>query len=143
MGCIDLRISREIEKTVTALEGEGFQLEALLGSEQGEGEAPGEDFFLRSEEGETPATSLREVLETVQKLGQKGLEITRYKGLGEMNAEQLWKTTMDPEQRTLKKVRLQDAIKADEMFSILMGAGVGPRREFIERHALEVRNLDV
>jgi DNA gyrase/topoisomerase IV subunit B len=72
-----------------------------------------------------------------------GAEVQRYKGLGEMNAEQLFDTAMNPDTRSLKRVRLEDAVSADQIFSILMGTGVEQRREFIERHALEVTNLDI
>ena len=97
------------------------------------------------EEGEksTPLHMLREVVDALRINGRKGLDIQRYKGLGEMNAEQLWETTMDPEKRTLVRVTLPDAIAADHMFSMLMGEEVGPRRAFIEHHALSVKNLDI
>jgi len=79
----------------------------------------------------------------IEERGRKGIMISRYKGLGEMNAEELWETTMNPDARTLLQVRIDDPIRADELFSVLMGDQVEPRRNFIEQNALNVRNLDI
>ena len=87
--------------------------------------------------------SLKGLLEYIFKEGEKGLTIQRYKGLGEMNPEQLWETTMDPERRTLQKVTIEDAVEADMMFVVLMGDDVEARRNFIVEHAKEVKNLDI
>lgn len=91
----------------------------------------------------TDCHTMREVIDFVRENGRKGIEIQRYKGLGEMNADQLWETTMDPEKRTLLQVTLPDAVAADHMFTMLMGEEVPPRRAFIEQHALSVKDLDV
>jgi DNA gyrase subunit B len=113
------------------------------GPEEHLGEKAEYRFALAADDAVTEVACIEEILPSIRRAGQKGLELQRYKGLGEMNADQLWDTTMDPARRTLKRVMLQDFTEADRMFTVLMGEGVEQRREFIERHALEVKNLDV
>ena len=86
---------------------------------------------------------ISQLAHAVREAAAKGLELKRFKGLGEMNAGELWETTMDPGRRSLLRVQTDDAAEADRIFSILMGTDVERRREFIETHAFEVRNLDV
>ncbi len=100
-------------------------------------------FVLRGGKEERRTGSLLELPELVQKSGQADVDVQRYKGLGEMNADQLWESTMDPARRILFLVTLEDAIAADQIFTVLMSEGVEARREYIEQHALEVTNLDV
>jgi len=99
--------------------------------------------FLKFGEKEVPVDSLLGILEAIRENGKKGLQIQRYKGLGEMNPEQLWETTMDPKKRTLLKVVIEDAVEADDVFTTLMGDVVECRRQFIEQNAKYVTNLDV
>jgi DNA gyrase subunit B len=87
--------------------------------------------------------STTELYQYVFEAARKGLSIQRYKGLGEMNPQQLWETTMDTEKRTLLQVSIEDSVQADEIFTILMGDQVEPRKDFIVKHALEARNIDI
>lgn len=91
----------------------------------------------------TPYVTLKDVIDFLRENGRKGIEIQRYKGLAEMNPDQLWETTMDPDRRVLVQVTLPDIVAADHMFTMLMGEEVAPRRAFIEQHSLAVKNLDI
>ena len=126
-----------LSKHIAFLESKRFSADQLVGHE-------GPLFTLvDSEQRRTPIHTLKELLDRVRDIGRKGLEIQRYKGLGEMNPEQLWETTMNPEKRKMLQVVLEDAYRADQIFTILMGDEVEPRRKFIEDNALNVRNLDI
>jgi DNA gyrase subunit B len=120
---------------------EFMELKSLTKTIKETGEAP---FVVTN--GEAQATGIptyRGLVDHVLEFGKKGLSIQRYKGLGEMNPGQLWETTMDPEKRVLLQVKVEDAVEADAIFTKLMGDVVEPRRSFIEKHALEVSNLDI
>ncbi|MFM8249979.1 MAG: DNA gyrase subunit B [Planctomycetota bacterium] len=119
----------------------GFDIQALIPQERTGVETP--RYVLRRADNEVALNDLRGLPTAIRDLGQKGWSVTRFKGLGEMNAEELRETTLDPANRTLVQVSMRDAGAADDMFRVLMGDKVEPRREFIEKHALDVRNLDV
>jgi DNA gyrase subunit B len=106
------------------------------------GREPDPRFLLESGDHKKVLPHLRDLVADVRKIGERGLSVTRFKGLGEMDGEELWETTLDPAKRTLLRVHLEDALKADEMFRVLMGEKVEPRRDFIQKHALEVKEID-
>ena len=128
--------SREIGKLLKELSALG--VEPLPSGKEGKPQ-----FELVEDGQRIPLAGAMEILAQIKAIGRRGLTIQRYKGLGEMNPEQLWETTMDPERRTLVKVGLEDAVAAEETFTILMGDAVEPRREFIFKNALFVKNLDI
>jgi DNA gyrase subunit B len=119
---------------------EWAELSALHGEIAELGQGP---FQLETPEGSEEVADVFAAVEALKRAAAQGQNIQRYKGLGEMNPEQLWETTMDPARRTMLQVRVDDGVEADEVFSVLMGDAVEPRREFIEKHALDVQNLDI
>ena len=139
---VDLHEIRTINESLKQLKDFGFKASdfVTLGMKDGERLTP---FVIRNSDGENRLESIRELLPTMRRLGEKGMSITRFKGLGEMDHDELWATTMDPATRTLLQVTMDDASAAEEIFRVLMGDHVEPRREFIEKHALEVKELDV
>jgi DNA gyrase subunit B len=141
---VQLHERADIDAALEAFAKRGLTLDHVIGVKAGTAAANGAaPFKLKLESGEREFASLREVADAIRADGERDLEIQRYKGLGEMNPEQLWESTMDPARRTMYQVRAEDMLKADEIFTVLMGEEVEPRRAFIEKHALEVRNLDI
>ena len=138
---IELHEVRTINAHLQTLREMGFEIDALFPIERTGEEKP--RYILRRGESVQGLEDLRGLLTALRSAGERGLQITRFKGLGEMNAEELRETTLDPAHRTLIQVTMDDAGAADEMFRVLMGEKVLPRREFIEKHALEVQHLDV
>lgn len=148
---LELFESQEIEQVIAKIEKLGFDVESYFSntvvSKPGvakEAEKKLKSVYRITNDGDTKEVfSLRDVLAYIKEIAVKGMHIQRYKGLGEMNPQQLWDTTMDPEKRTILQVVLEDAVEADKMFTVLMGDQVEPRRQFIEDYAHQVKNLDV
>ena len=125
-----------LRKEIDTLIGRGFTIDHYIGT--GEPVA-----HIVEDDEKIPVANLQDLLNVVRERGRKGVSIQRYKGLGEMNEDQLYDTTMDPAKRRLLRVQMEDAVRADAIFSLLMGDDVEPRRKFIEDNALNVRNLDI
>jgi DNA gyrase subunit B len=138
----ELHEVRGINRGIESLREFGFDGADLIPQPRVAGREPPPRFFVTNGESKPSLHHLRDLPSTVRRLGEKGLSIMRFKGLGEMDPEELWDTTLDPARRTLLKVQLDDAFKADEMFRTLMGEKVEPRRDFIQKHALEVKDID-
>ncbi len=138
---VELFEVRTINRCLQELAQFSLDINALIPQQRTGTEEP--RYVLRRGETTIGLEDLRGLLAAVREAGEKGMQITRFKGLGEMNAEELRETTLDPQNRTLLQVRMEDLKAADEMFQVLMGDKVEPRREFIEKHALEAKNLDV
>ena len=138
---VELHEVRTINTLLKDLSEMGFEIDSLIPQER-----TGEEtsrYVIRRGENETGLNDLRGLPGAIRAAGERGLQIIRFKGLGEMNAEELRDTTLDPAARTLMRVTMEDAGAADDLFRILMGDQVEPRREFIQKHALDVKNLDV
>jgi DNA gyrase subunit B len=136
---IEFSEGEALERSLDRLRSHGFNPEFIV-------DGPGRliPFRLYDAKEDVPLTQLRAVVPTIKQFGRRGLDIQRYKGLGEMNPDQLWETTMDPVRRSMLRVNLSDAIEAERMFATLMGNDVAIRREFIERYALSVaKRIDV
>ncbi|MEQ8847201.1 DNA gyrase subunit B [Botrimarina sp.] len=141
MRVVELHEVRTINTLLGDLSRQGFEIDALIPQERTGTETS--RFTLRQGDSETGLEDLRGLPAAIRAAGGKSLKITRFKGLGEMNAEELRDTTLDPAARTLMRVTMEDAAAADELFRVLMGDQVEPRRDFIQKHALDVKNLDV
>jgi len=136
---------KDLEKIFTQLDQYGLSIDDyfLTQEESVTGEKLATKYALLQDSKTHDVAGVAQLLAEIYRLGKQGIEVQRFKGLGEMNAEQLWETTLDPTKRVLLRVTLQEAGEAERMFTVLMGEDVERRRQFIEDHALEVKNLDV
>jgi DNA gyrase subunit B len=133
---------RKVNKALEELRKFGLAASDLVPAPRLAGREPPPRLVLETGDSRRPLVHLRELVAEIHRLGERGLTITRFKGLGEMNPDELAETTLDPAKRILMQVQLDDALKADEMFRTLMGEKVEPRRDFIYKHALEVKEID-
>jgi DNA gyrase subunit B len=138
----ELHEVRQVNRGLEGLRGYGLAPTDLVPAPRIAGREPPLRLVLENGDTRRVLVTLRELVGEVRRIGERGLTITRFKGLGEMDAEELWETTLNPEKRTLLRVQLDDALKADEMFRILMGEKVEPRRDFIQKNALEAKEID-
>jgi DNA gyrase subunit B len=139
---MELHEVRTINRALEKLNAFGFAPPDLIPLPRIAGREPPVRYVLQNGDARQELTQLRELPAKIRGIGEHGMKITRFKGLGEMDPEELWETTLDPAKRTLIKVQMEDALKAEEMFRTLMGEKVEPRREFIQKHALEVKEID-
>jgi DNA gyrase subunit B len=141
----ELHEVKDMERIITSLKHRGISIDDyyLRREESVTGELAPAKYVLVTEDEPLEVDNVAGIAPGVREVGSRGIEIKRFKGLGEMNAEQLWETTMDPEKRMLMRVRAEEAEEAERMFSLLMGDNVERRRQFIEDNALAVKNLDV
>jgi DNA gyrase subunit B len=133
---------RGINRGLERLREVGLESAALIDAPRIAGRDPAPRFRLESGDSKRELPHLRELPPEIRRLGERGMSVTRFKGLGEMDGEELWETTLDPKKRILLQVNVDGALKADEMFRVLMGEKVEPRRDFIQKHALEVKDID-
>jgi DNA gyrase subunit B len=138
----ELHEVRALNRAVEKLGGYGLGAADLVPAPRVAGREPPVRYTLESGEHRKPLPHLRDLVGDIRKLGERGLSVVRFKGLGEMDADELWETTLDPTKRTMLKVTMEDAERAHELFVTLMGEKVEPRREFIQKHALDVKEID-
>jgi len=139
---LELHEAKAVNRGLEKLRGFALQPGDLLPLPRIAGREPAPRFFLDYEGKQQVLAHLRDLVTDIRRLGERGIKIVRFKGLGEMDGSELWETTLDPAKRTLLRVKLDDALKADELFRTLMGEKVEPRRDFIQKHALEVKEID-